>query len=330
MNHKTSAENQGDSPFVSVVIPSYNSSIYISQCLEAIRAQQTRYTYEVIMVDSSSDRTEQIVARDFPEVRLVHLDRQTFTGMARNIGVEYARGEIVLFIDTDCIAPPGWIEKMCNAIQSSATRGICGSLENGTPWSITGSVGYYLEFFRFLPSRGKPYETFFLVGGNSGFRKTVFDNIRFLNTNIGDDVAFSQELKTQGSKLMFFPDIPVRHLNKSGLRRMLNYQHKLGLGACRYRRVLSPGIMKVLQKLPLLTFLLPNAIMIWIAAVVLHKRGIAEFLKFLLLLPVSYLANMNWALGFYRELRQQNLNTGKQSAGTDVREEIPAGRKREH
>lgn len=258
MSQKPSAGSADPAPFVSVVIPSYNSSTYIRQCLGAIRAQQTRYAYEVILVDSSTDLTERIIAREFPEVRLIHLDRQTFTGMARNIGVEYARGEIVLFIDTDCIAPPDWIEKMCAALLDSSTRGICGSLENGTPWSITGTVGYYLEFFRFLPSRGKPHETFFLVGGNSGFKRTVFDRVRFLDANIGDDVAFSQELKSQGSELMFYPDIPVRHMNKSGLKRMLAYQHKLGLGACQYRRELSPGIMKLLQRLPLLTFFDPH------------------------------------------------------------------------
>lgn len=326
MNYKSDAESADTAPFVSVVIPSYNSSAYIRQCLGAIRAQQTRHVYEIILVDSSIDFTPRFVAREFPEVRLIHLDRQTFTGMARNIGVEYARGNIVLFIDTDCIAPPDWIEKMCAALMDSNTRGICGSLENGTPWSITGSVGYYLEFFRFLPSRGKPYETFFLVGGNSGFKKTVFDKVRFLDANIGDDVAFSQELKSQGSRLMFFPSIPVRHMNKRGLKRMLAYQHKLGLGACQYRRELSPGVMKVLQKFPLLTFLIPTAVMVWIAAVVLQKRGIPEFLKFILLLPVSYIANLGWALGFYRELKRPGA--GKRSAAADLPEATPAERER--
>lgn len=266
--------------------------------------QKTDLRYEIIMVDSSSDGTDKFVRENFPDVRVIHMENQTFTGKARNIGVEYALAGIVLFIDTDCIAPEDWIDKMYNAFRENNTEGICGALENGTPWSMTGSVGYYLEFFRFLPCAGKPYETLFLVGGNSGFRRPVFENTQFINANIGDDFTFSMDLKADKKKLVFFPTISVKHLNKKGFSRVLDYQYKLGVGACRYRRVLSPQIISVLEKIPLVTFLMPNIVMIWIATTILGKRGPLDFLKFLAFMPFAYVANINWARGFYKELKR--------------------------
>jgi glycosyltransferase involved in cell wall biosynthesis len=260
-----------------------------------------------VVVDSSDDGTEEIVAQEFPEVRLLHQPERTTTGKARNIGVRETEAPVVLFLDTDCIAPPGWIAGMLDALWERGAEAVCGSLENGTPWSISGSVGFYLEFFRFLSHRGANEECAFLVGGNSGFKRGALQAVPYEDLNIGDDFWFSTQLKQRGYVLLFLPSVPVRHLNKTGWSTVLGYQYKLGLGACRYRRRLSPRIMQVLQKLPLLAFLVPNAVMIWIGAVVLQKRGLLEFLKFVALVPAAYVANIVWAAGFYRALRSHGL-----------------------
>ena len=89
------------------------------------------------------------------------------------------------------------------------------------------------------------------------------------------------------------------------LATVFQYQYQLGVAASEYRRGLSPKIMYPLLRVPLLTFLLPNAVMVWIGSVVLRRCGFLELLKFLVLLPVTYAANMAWAAGFYRGLRTE-------------------------
>ncbi|MFQ5851206.1 MAG: glycosyltransferase family 2 protein, partial [Candidatus Binatia bacterium] len=95
---------------VSVIIPAYNAQATISACLSAVTPQAAVCGAEVIVVDSSSDDTPRIVARDFPSVRLFHLDSRTFASEARNIGVRQSAGEILCFIDSDCIAQKGWLD----------------------------------------------------------------------------------------------------------------------------------------------------------------------------------------------------------------------------
>ncbi len=293
-------------PVVSVIIPSYNSSLYIKKCLLAIRAQSTELPFEVIVVDSSNDGADQIVVNEFPEVRLFHFQERLSIGTARNKGLEKARGKVVLFLDTDCIVKHTWIGLMYKAIQDFDADGVGGSVENGTPWSITGSTGFYLEFFRFLANGERPYATPFLMGGNSGFRKEVFRTHatyhRFNDECISEDFIFNLQLRKKGKVLMFLPSVTVRHLNKTGLLKVLRYQYKLGIGAYSYRRIFSSGIIRYLNNLPILTFFMPVGIMVWIGSIVLRRRGVLEFLKFVVLLPFLYMANNVWAMGFYREL----------------------------
>jgi len=293
-------------PIVSVVIPSYNCARTIRHCLQSLRAQRTELPFEIILVDSSFDGTELIVEKEFPEVRLFHYQERRYVGPARNIGVKQVKGEIVLFLDTDCIAPLNWIDQMYRIIHSKQADGIGGSIENGTPLSITGSVGYYLEFFRFLPYDDTPYITSFLIGANCGFRKEVFENARFCDSyderRIGEDFYFTWQLSQQGNNIIFVPSVSVKHLNRKGLLKVLGYQYKLGLSACCYRYYVSPKIMRHFIKFPCLTFLLPIVMVPWIGSFVLRRLGIIELVKFMTMFPLLYVGNFIWAAGFFREL----------------------------
>ena len=297
------SDQGGSIPVVAVVIPSFDSARHIKQCLQALRAQITDLCFEVILVDSSSDGTDQIVADAFPEVRLVRFRDRLSVGAARNIGVEKARGKLVLFLDVDCIAEPTWIDQMSTPIHGADADGVGGSVKNGTPWSISGSIGFHLEFFRFLTTRRAPYETLFLMGGNSGFSKEVLLDTHYEDLSIGEDFLFSWNLAKRGKQILFLPSASVTHVNRTGLMRVLRYQYELGLGAASYRSRVSPTIMRVLGSFPLLAFLIPPGVMAWIGGIMLRRGGILGFLRFLALLPLLYLANNIWALGFYRRLK---------------------------
>ncbi len=305
MAEKQKGKDGEGGPVVSIIIPSYNSAIYVRECLRALRSQSTKLSFEIILIDSSDDGADRIVADEFPEIRLFHFPQRCSVGSARNIGIEKARGEIVLFLDTDCVINPTWIEEMGSAIQRFGADGVCGSLENGTPWNWAGTTGFYLEFFRFLPFDGKPHPTPFLVGGNSGFRREIFRSIRYHDASAGDDFTLSWQLAKEGKRLLFLPSVSVRHLNKTGWRKVLHYQYKLGMAACSYRSQVDPNLVRHLEKFSILTFLMPLAVLPWIGFVVLRRRGVLEFLKFAVLLPLFYLANNFWALGFYQALKNR-------------------------
>lgn len=303
---------------VSVVVPSHNSARVIRDCLTALRHQETVHPYEVIVVDSSNDGTHEIVAKEFPEVRLYHFPERCSVGRARNVGLKKTRGNTILFLDTDCVPPPTWIAHMLQGLCATGADAVGGSVENGTPSSITGSLGFYLEFFRVLASKDEPHRTIFFIGGNSAFRKKVFMSPpypRYADGNLGEDFFFNWQLSREGKSLWFLPGVPVRHCNRTGLRRVLRYQYELGRGACFYRQSVSPTITAVLRRRPLLCVFMPFAVLPWVGWTIFRRRGARETLKFAALLPAFYVAINAWAAGFYRESKRgelrQRMEVGK-------------------
>jgi GT2 family glycosyltransferase len=290
-------------PAASVIMPSYQSAGHIRLALAGLLAQETGLAYEIIVVDSSTDGADAIVRDEFPQVRLLHFAERCYVGTARNIGVQAAHGEIILFLDTDTVPAPAWIDQMCRAIREQGADAAGGSISNGTPWSITGSVGFYLEFFRFVAYDGEPRPARFLVGGNSAFRREILTVVKYMeDSTFGEDFLLSSRLARDGRKLLFVPRASVKHLNRTGFRRVLAYQVKLGLGAFLYRSADSPAQVQFLRSLPLLTFLMPLVILPWVGYTLLRRR-LADFLRFLVVSPICLVANTGWAFGLFQALR---------------------------
>lgn len=88
----------------SIIIPMYNSERFLNQCFQSID-QQHYMNYEVICVDdNSNDSTAEIVRKKCSEDnRYQYIKKETHTnaGDARNLGLSYATGDYVLFLDSD-------------------------------------------------------------------------------------------------------------------------------------------------------------------------------------------------------------------------------------
>ena len=112
---------------VSVIIPNWNGAHFLPACLNSLR-QQTHRQHEVIVADNaSSDNSRELLARDYPEVKVVILDHNTgFTG-ACNAGLIAAQGEIKILLNNDTEVEPNWIEEVVAAFDRHPQAGIVAS-----------------------------------------------------------------------------------------------------------------------------------------------------------------------------------------------------------
>jgi len=87
---------------LSIIIVHYKTRDFTIQCLKSIRDFCSRMDYEVILVDNDSqDGIGQIIAADFPLVRFIETGRNTGFSTANNLGIKNARGEYILFLNSD-------------------------------------------------------------------------------------------------------------------------------------------------------------------------------------------------------------------------------------
>lgn len=105
-------------PAVSVIIPMYNMEKYIGECLDSILAQ-TFKDYELLVVDDcSTDNSLEIVESYIPKfdgrLNLIRSEKNSGScpGIPRNIAIDLARGEYIMFIDADDAVTPTALEEL--------------------------------------------------------------------------------------------------------------------------------------------------------------------------------------------------------------------------
>lgn len=94
---------KNDNVLFSIIVPAYNSALFISKCIDSVLSQTFR-DFELILIDDGSrDNTLDICqsyAENDPRIKVIHKDNGGHTS-ARNEGLKYAQGEYVLFVDSD-------------------------------------------------------------------------------------------------------------------------------------------------------------------------------------------------------------------------------------
>jgi glycosyltransferase involved in cell wall biosynthesis len=309
-----------EQPLVTIIVPCYNSERTIRQCLQSIINQQTSFGFDVIVVDSSTDQTAQIVADEFPSVRLVHLPERALAGAARNVGIRATRTRYCSMIDSDCVAEPDLIERVIARHREDDYAAVGGSIANGTPRSLSGWIGYLIEFKEFMPRTPMRFEKS-VPTANLTYRREALERYGCFDEDLwpAEDLLLNWKLFNDGERLLFDPAIKVTHLNRTGWRDVLSYQIRLGrTSVIARRRGDGLGFFgrdargELLFKYPPLIVLMPLVRLLraftWFA-----KYDKRVFLGFLLAWPMYLLAASFWSFGFLSEVNEQRHDRDQDS-----------------
>ncbi len=112
---------------VSVVIVTYRCRDEARECLASLYRATTEASFEVVVLDNASnDGTVEMVAAEFPEVRVVALDENVGFAAGVNRAAEEAAGEFVLLLNPDTVVHPGAIERLVGFARERPQHGIYG------------------------------------------------------------------------------------------------------------------------------------------------------------------------------------------------------------
>jgi GT2 family glycosyltransferase len=301
-------------PAASVVIPAYNSASTLPEVLESVVSQEADLPYEVIVVESSGDGAAGIVRERFPGVQVIEPPKRLHPGPSRNLGAEAASGELLLFLDSDCVPERRWIAKMRKTHEEWDCAAVAGTILNGNPETPISVSSYMNEFSHWFPF-GEPRYVDYLPSGNLSYKMSVFRKHGGFppEETMYEDLIFNKLLHRAGEKLLFNPDIQVAHSHRTELKEYLAHEFRRGCGAAAARRRgLLIGASWV--RCPALAFLAAPGLFARKAAVFpyrLLRAYPSELPGLLRALPYFYLALLVWHSGFLAEVMSGRRGAGK-------------------
>jgi glycosyltransferase involved in cell wall biosynthesis len=244
------AERIFDLPKVSVIIPVFNGESSIGPCIEHLNRQT--YPEEIIEIiainDGSTDKTSDII-RGYG-IQYITVPNKG-PANARNEGIKLATGQILIFIDADCLADENLIihhvlahlfYEVTDPLVKVVGGGIGG--ENKNFWSVCDDFCSWYNNHPSLP--GKQVEAH--PTANFSFSRQLAEEIKFdEELRFAEDYAFCVAVIRKGYKIYFEPQAKVRHINRSSYPSFM--KHAKDWASSQYK-LLEKGITKPLYTNP--------------------------------------------------------------------------------
>lgn len=128
----------GEKGLVSIVVPVYNAGAYIENTIRMVEAQ-TFKNWELVLVDDCSSDNGRQVIRDYlaagqktkENIRLIEKEKNQGAAMARNTGIDAARGRYIAFLDADDVWLPQKLEKELEFMKEKQAAFVFTSYEFG-------------------------------------------------------------------------------------------------------------------------------------------------------------------------------------------------------
>ena len=198
-------------PPLSVVIGVHDAESVIAECLGALQPQAIAAGAEIIVADSSTDRTPQIVAREFPEARLLHFDQPLTLPELRGRGIAAAKGDVVAIIDAYSIVGEAWVRETLRAHADHVHPVIGGSvdLHEACRGSLLAWAVYLNEYGMFMPP--VPYGEFWILpGSNIAYKRGALFDGRGPRFTVFWKTFANESLESSGAGLLLVPGMAVR------------------------------------------------------------------------------------------------------------------------
>lgn len=194
---------------VSVIVPVFNVEPYLARCLDSLVKQTVRPLEVVLVNDGSTDRSREVCERyvqAYPEMFILIDKDNGGLSSARNLGIEYSRGEFISFVDSD-----DWISSDCLETMSCLQERFNADIVSVGYTFSEGEIAVDQPLAQEICFDCDDAALFYLESGMKSsiseypawsklYRKSLFEEVKFPEGQLYEDVATNMQLILRASK----------------------------------------------------------------------------------------------------------------------------------
>lgn len=247
---------------ISVIIPVYKSQKYIGKCLDSIIGQ-TYKDLEIILVDDGSPDQSGEICDEYAKIdeRIVVIHTLNFGAWhARNIGLKYAKGEYIAFIDSDDFVDDMYLEHLYKKMDVDKADIVCGGNKEifkdgriiyNQYHNMNAVTEVYDHYYSFLSQ--KDFYTLMIWG--KLIRREIIADIKFKSYKFSEDTLFMLELLKKSPKVVFIKEAEYNYVRQDNSVTMIaqyispEYRESILDVSYEVYKIIADSDIKNLQKL---------------------------------------------------------------------------------
>lgn len=207
---------------ISVIIPVYNVSKYLSRCINSVRTQA--HVKEILLIDDGSTDDSGILCDAYaamePLVKVLHKENGGLSS-ARNAGLDLAQGEYVAFVDSDDFLEPGAYEKLLSCAQRHEADLVCAGRSDLIGGIGDKTLGLCPETEETITGPEFVARMFTWQGVDSAawdklYKRSLFDGLRYPEGKICEDVPVTYRAALKANKVALLPEPVYVYYHRPG------------------------------------------------------------------------------------------------------------------
>jgi glycosyltransferase involved in cell wall biosynthesis len=221
----------GSPPRASVIVAARNAQDEMPALLDGLMLQSIGTdAFELILVDDASTDATAAVTAAYDFAKVIRAERRGGAYVARNLGLEQARADVLVFTDADCVPTPTWLERGLATLEETGADLVGGRID--VPLRDRPSIAELIDVGGSFDQQASIAEINAAVTANLFVRRRVFDAIGPFNAQLisGGDRELCLRATGAGFKLVYGPDAVISHAPRVTAKELARKAYRYGIG----------------------------------------------------------------------------------------------------
>ena len=228
-------------PTFSIVIPTYNRSVQLTNCLSTLEKQNCPQNFwEVIVVNDGGTALEEIIPKfnNSLKIKLINQKNQG-PALARNRGATESQADFLVFIDDDCFLKPDWLRELAKKCQTNPQSMIGGKTINAPSKNLYSTASQMIvdvayQYYNFCPQAAQFFASNNMIVPRLSFLKLGGFHPDFRTS---EDRELCDRWLGNGYSMIYDPSIELYHSHRLNLLSFWRQHLSYGRGAFNFHQI---------------------------------------------------------------------------------------------